>query len=96
MQPCVIRWYQNHDMPEIGSKHVFMHLKGNNLKIVHPTIVKIYIFRKLFLQGFQKWHYLCDMGKSENIMADQTLKFCLTRCTASECQIFNMLFPTRN
>ena len=40
-----------------------------------PTIVKLYIFIKLFLQGFQKWHYFCDRGKSENMIADQNVKF---------------------
>ena len=27
------------------------------------------------LQGFQKWHYLCDRGKSENMITDQNVKF---------------------
>ena len=56
-------------------KYAFAHLKWNNLKSIHPTIVKLYIFIKLFLQGFQKWHYLCDRGKSENMIADQNVKF---------------------
>ena len=78
--PCAIRSCHFCDMPKIASKYAFAH--WHNLKSVHPdpTIVKVYIFRKLFLQGFQKWHYFCGRGKSENITADQTLKFCLKRC----------------
>ena len=45
------------------------------LKSIHPTIVKLYIFIKLFVQGFQKWHYFCDRGKSESMIADQYVKF---------------------
>ena len=53
-------------------------LKWHNLKSIHPNIVKLYIFIKPFLQGFQKWHYLCDrgnLGKSENMIADQNVTF---------------------
>ena len=36
----------------------------------------MYIFIKLFFfQGFQKLHYFCDRGKSENMIADQNVKF---------------------
>ena len=36
--------------------------------------LRLYIFKKFFLQGFQKWHYFCDWGKSENMIADQNVK----------------------
>ena len=71
-----MRSCHNRDMPKISSKYAFAHLKGQNLKSVQPTIVKVYIFGKLFLQGIQKWLYFCGRGKSKNIMADQKLKFC--------------------
>ena len=73
--PCAIRSCHNRDMPKISSKYAFAHLQWHNLKSVHPTIVKVYIFGKLFLQGIQKWLYFCGRGKSKNIMADQKLKF---------------------
>ena len=57
------------------SKYAFAHLKWHNLKSIHPTIVKLSIFIKLLLQGFQKWHYFYDRGKSENMIADQNVKF---------------------
>ena len=75
VRPCVIRSCHNRDMPKISSKYAFVHLQRHNLKSVHPTIVKVYIFGKLFLQGIQKWLYFCGRGKSKNIMADQKLKF---------------------
>ena len=58
-----------------GKVNTSLHLKWHNLKSIHPTIVKLYIFIKLFLQRFQKWHYFCDRGKSENMIADQNVKF---------------------
>ena len=73
--PCAIRSCHNRDMPKISSKYVFAHLQWHDLKSVLPTIVKVYIFGKLFLQGIQKWLYFCGRGKSKNIMADQKLKF---------------------
>ena len=73
--PCAIRSCHNRDMPKISSKYAFAHLQWHNLKSVHPTIVKVYIFGKLFLQGIQKWIYFCGRGQSKNIMADQKLKF---------------------
>ena len=57
------------------SKYAFVHLEGHNLKSVYPTIVKVYIFRKFFPQGFQKWHYFYSRGKSENMIANQNVKF---------------------
>ena len=73
--PCAIRSCHNRDMPKISSEYAFVHLQWHNLKSVHPTIVKVYIFGKLFLQGIQKWLYFCGRDKSKNIMADQKLKF---------------------
>ena len=73
--PCAIRSCHNRDMPKISSKYASAHLQWHNLKCVHPTIIKVYIFGKLFLQGIQKWLYFCGRGKSKNIMADQKLKF---------------------
>ena len=73
--PCPIRSCHNRDMPKISSEYAFAHLQWHNLKSVHPTIVKVYIFGKLFLQGIQKWLYFCGRGKSKNIMADQKLKY---------------------
>ena len=77
--PCAIRSCHNRDMPKISSKYTLVHLQWHNLKSVHPTIVKVYIFRKLFLQGIPKWLYFCGRSKSKNIIADQKLKFCLKR-----------------
>ena len=76
VRPCAMRSCHNRDMPKISSKYAFAHLKWQNVKSVQPTIVKVYIFGKLFLQGIQKWLYFCGRGKSFNIMADQKLKFC--------------------
>ena len=73
--PCAIRSCHNRDMPKISSEYAFAHLQWHNLKSEHPTIVKVYIFGKLFLQGIQKWLYFCGRVKSKNIMADQKLKF---------------------
>ena len=50
-------------------------LEMTQLEKYSSTIVKLYIFIKLFLQGFQKWHYFCDRGKSKNMIADQNVKF---------------------
>ena len=58
------------DMPKISSKCASVHIKLYNLKSIHPNIGKVYIFRKLFHQGIQKWYYFCGKGKSENNMDD--------------------------
>ena len=73
--PCAIRSCHNRDMPKISSEYAFAHLQWHNLKSIHPTIVKVYIFGKLSLQGIQKWLYFYGRGKSKNIMTDQKLKF---------------------
>ena len=75
IRPCAVRSCHNRDMPKISSKYAFAHLQWHNLKSVHHTIVKVYVFGKLFLQEIQKWFYICGRGKSKNIMADQKLNF---------------------
>ena len=73
--PYAKRSCHNRDIPKMSIKYAFAHLQWHNLKSVHATIVKVYIFGKLFLQEIQKWLYICGRSKSKNIMADQKLKF---------------------
>ena len=70
--PCVIRWDQKtwHALNFI--KCIVADLTWHNLKSLYPTLVKVYIFKKLFLQGIQKLHYLyVGRDKLESVMAQQ-------------------------